>query len=199
MQGYSYERKDSNEDQELWEGVINGNRNALGHLFDIYAKELLNYGYRISGNVSLTKDAIQDVFVDIWSYRANLSQQVQVKFYLYRCVRRAVVKQMADQNTLQGDLSEVDHFFLAESSPEMQLVALESENLQNDRVQRSLSLLSDREREVISLKYYSDMKIREIAQMLDLKEQTIANTLQNALTKLRKNLVHILILCQFLI
>ena len=198
MQGYNYDRKDCNEDQILWAGVIEGDKDALSVLFDTYAKELLTYGFRICGDTALVKDAIQDVFVDIWLYRNNLSAQVQVKFYLYRCLRRAVVRQMSGQQVTHSELSDVDRFIEPELSPEAEWLSLETESQQNYRILKSLNLLSDREREVISLKYYSDMKIREIASMLDLKEQTVSNTLQNALTKLRKHLVFFLVCCQIL-
>lgn len=196
MHGYNYQRKESTEDQLLWERIRADDKNALGTLFDIYSKELLTYGYRLSGDLSLTKDAIQDVFVDVWLYRNNLSEQVQVKFYLYRCLRRAIIKQKTDEQILLTDLTDAERFMDTESSAETEWLSAESEKYQSNRILALLNLLSDREREVISLKYYSDLKIREIASLLDLKEQTVANTLQNALTRLRKHLIYFLILCE---
>ena len=83
-------------------------------------------------------------------------------------------------------------------SPETDWVVNETENQRSHKLLQSLSMLSDREREVISLKYFSDLKIREIAAMLELREQTVANTLQNALTKLRKHFVLCFLFCQVL-
>jgi RNA polymerase sigma factor (sigma-70 family) len=194
MQGYNYDRQSSTDERALWSDIIAGDKSALGTLFDLYIKELLAYGYRISGDIALTKDAVQDVFVDIWSYRSNLSKDVQVKFYLYRCVRRAVVRQISPGETSVSDFSDVERVTESTASPESEWVSAESEHLQNQRIYNSLKLLSEREREVISLKYYADMKIREIATLLNLKEQTVSNTLQNALTKLRKHLVYLLTL-----
>jgi RNA polymerase sigma factor (sigma-70 family) len=194
MQGYNYDRQSSTDERALWSDIIAGDKSALGTLFDLYIKELLAYGYRISGDIALTKDAVQDVFVDIWSYRSNLSKDVQVKFYLYRCVRRAVVRQISPGETSVSDFSDVERVAESTASPESEWVSAEAEHLQNQRIYNSLKLLSEREREVISLKYYADMKIREIATLLNLKEQTVSNTLQNALTKLRKHLVYLLTL-----
>lgn len=199
MQGYHYDKKDGMEDQQLWTAVIGGDRQALGVLFDAYARQLLVYGYRICGDKTLVKDAIQDVFVDIWLYRANLAPEVQVKFYLYRSLRRAVLKQMAATRLADAEAGEPEAAAGLHPSAETEWVITETENQRSRRLLQSLNLLSHREREVISLKYYSDLKIREIAVMLNLREQTVANTLQNALTKLRKHLVFGWICCGALV
>ena len=198
MQGYEYADNRKAQDQDLWTKIINDDKDALGNLFDAYSTELLKYGYGISKDKAVVCDAVQDIFVDIWSYRKNLAEQVQVKFYLYRSMRRAVMKLMSQQRISYVDVSDVESFSNFEPSPESEWLSRESEIDRNSRIINSLNYLSEREREIISLKYYSDLKIREIASMLALKEQTVANTLQNALKKLRKNLVYIcLIFCSF--
>lgn len=194
MQGYQYKKEDAAEDQRRWTAIIEGDRNALGALFDAYARQLLVYGYRVCNSKTMAKDAIQDVFVDIWLYRANLAPRVQVKFYLLRSLRRVLLKQMAAARPIAP--GEWETIIDAQPSPETDWVVSETESQRSRRLSQSLSVLSDREREIISLKYFSDLKIREIAAMLELREQTVANTLQNALTKLRKNLVLCFLLCQ---
>lgn len=198
MPGYHYDEKEGMKDQLLWAAVIDGDRNALGILFDTYAKQLMVYGYRICADKTLVKDAIQDVFVDIWTYRSNLASQVRVKFYLYRSLRRAIQKQMTNLPLLRTETEHLETIIGEQASAESDWVLQETETQHSRRILHSLKQLSDREREIISLKYYSDLKIREIADMLDLKEQTVANTLQNALTKLRKSLVLGLLFCQML-
>ncbi|PWJ57751.1 RNA polymerase sigma factor (sigma-70 family) [Dyadobacter jejuensis] len=196
MQYFLNEKAVSDQDQALWSSIIDDDKSALSAIFDIYAKELITYGYGITGNLELIEDAIQDVFVDVWQYRKNLSRKVQVKFYLYSCLRRAIMKQMPHRGTVQTEASEMEWLMNPQDSIEQQWVSTETEQQQKRSISESLNTLSDREREVVTLKYYSNMKIREIALLLDLKDQTIANTLQNALTKLRKNLVYMFLMLQ---
>ena len=193
MQGYFYNKQSVEEDQTLWSAIIQGDKAALGHLFDVYVKELLSYGYRITKDIDQVKDAVQDVFVDIWTYRGTLNKDVQVKFYLYRCLRNALLKQLENQSHAPFDDREVDEVADPDSCPETRWMMAESELGKHSDLVRSLDLLSQREKEIISLKYYSGMKLREIAELLGLKEQTISNTLQNALVKLRKHLVYVLL------
>lgn len=189
-----YHKQSSDEDQRLWSGLISGDKDALGQLFDKYAKELMVYGFRISQNSELTKDTIQDVFVDLWVYRENLAAEVQVKFYLLRCLRNSLRKQMGNSSMPTIELSDDDVFSDLDATPEKEWMALESTKERDQHLVGMLTLLSDREREIVSLKYYSSLKIKEIAALLSLREQTISNTLQNALVKLRKHLVYSFVL-----
>lgn len=190
-----YHKQSNDEDQLLWSRLISGDKDALGQLFDNYIKELLVYGYRISKNSELTKDTIQDVFVDLWVYRENLAREVQVKFYLLRCLRNSLRKQMGSTLLPTIELSDDDVFSDLEATPEKEWMAHEANTERDQHLIGMLMLLSDREREIVSLKYYSSLKIKEIATLLSLREQTIANTLQNALVKLRKHLVyHVIVL-----
>lgn len=193
MQGYSYDKEAATKDQAHWTALIGGDKNALGALFDAYARQLLVYGYRICGDKTLARDAIQDIFVNIWLYRANLAPEVQVKFYLYKSLRRNLLKQVAAIRPV--GTTEWENVAETQPSPEAEWVHTETESLRSRRLLQSLTVLSDREREVISLKYFSDLKIKDIASLLELREQTVANTLQNALNKLRKHLVLFLLFC----
>ncbi|WP_138476722.1 RNA polymerase sigma factor [Dyadobacter bucti] len=194
MSGYRYNNEKINDDRILWAELIGGDKAALGQLFDLYVSELLSYGYRICRDTELAKDAIQDVFIDLWMYRSNLSKDVQVKYYLYRCLRNALLKQIDNAQVSAFGIQEADSLEDPDASPESQWLATESDTRRHSQIARVLENLSDREKEVISLKYYSDMKIRQIASLLNLKEQTVANTLQNALVKLRKHLVYLLVM-----
>lgn len=174
----------------LWQKMIDGDQSSLGDLFNVFGKELINYAYKISLDKSTAKDAVQDVFVDLWHYRSNLSQEVQVKFYLYRSVKRAVLRSMKWLPSTTENIDTLPEIFSLHSS-EAEWIEDESEQQQQTLLEKSLQNLSQREREVVSLKYYGNLKLKEIAEILELKEQTIANTLQNALLKLRKYLKHL--------
>lgn len=76
-----------------------------------------------------------------------------------------------------------------EPSIEQTLVDTEEEHQRAVRLRLSLAQLSGREKEIINLKYFSNFKIREIATMLQLSEQTVANLLSRALKKLRQSLL----------
>ncbi|MCF2491607.1 RNA polymerase sigma factor [Dyadobacter sp. CY347] len=187
---------DNERHQEIWQETLAGNLDAFGDLFDLLAKELISYAYKVSMDRALAKDAVQDVFIYIWQHRDSLAKEVDVRFYLYSAVKRATVLQMR-AFSLNEPISE-NSSENPDDSPEAIWVKDETESLRKQRVEKSLKSLSEREREVISLKYFSNLKIREIAVVLKIKEQTVANTLQIALSKLRKHFIYLLwyLICQ---
>lgn len=181
------------DDHALWSTLKAGDKHSLGKLFDRYARLLIAYGCRIAGDKEIAKDAVQEVFFDLWLYRNNLADEVEVKFYLFRCLRNVLIRTGTERHhdPLHEERAYPTH---TEDSPETKWLDAENEKDRNLIIRRSLNTLSEREREIISLKYYSGLKIKEIVSLLGLKDQTVANTLQNALTKLRKHLIYSLLL-----
>lgn len=189
--------KEKSLDKKYWNQLADGDKAVLGHLFDSYSAEMFFYGMRIFSNRDIVKDAIQDVFVELWQYRKNVHQVDNIKFYLLKCLRNKLLKQIS-----QPVLLELDEYLETPDlslGADLALIACENDSLTNQRLERVLAALTNREREVISLKYYSGLKIKDISILLNLKEQTIANTLQNALVRIRKILIYNTLLLVFII
>ncbi|GGE98125.1 RNA polymerase sigma factor [Hymenobacter cavernae] len=167
----------------MWQAFRAGQREALGVLFDRYAQQLFAYGHQLVSDPEMVKDAIQTVFVHLWMWRANLGEVVTVKFYLYRSLKRELLK------TAAAPRLRLEKMEAYEPSIEQQLVKVEDEHHVAAKLNSSLEQLSSREKEIINLKYFSNFKIREIADLLHLSEQTVSNLLHRALKKLRKSVV----------
>ena len=54
-------------DAEIWDSFKSGSSEALEHIYRTYAKDLFNFGMKIKANSSLVEDAIQELFVELWS------------------------------------------------------------------------------------------------------------------------------------
>ena len=65
---------------------INGNKKSFKYLFDRLFDDLMSYGCKLSTNQSDVKDAIQEVFTDIWINR-NKRNISNIKFYLLKSLR----------------------------------------------------------------------------------------------------------------
>jgi RNA polymerase sigma factor (sigma-70 family) len=171
------------EDLALWQAFRAGDQHALGTLFDRYAQQLFAYGHHISNDDDAVKDAIQTVFVNLWSGRENVAAEVSVKFYLYGSVRRELIKPRRDAAMWVASGAAYEH----EPSAEQQLMATEDEQRRTIKLSASIRLLSTREKEIVNLKYFNNFKIREIAELLQVSEQTVSNLLYRALQKLRNS------------
>jgi hypothetical protein len=76
-------------DQQLWQRIRAGDEQAFTNIFERYHRTLYNYGSKLSTNSAIIEDAVQDVFIDVWRLRNNLTENVtSVKFYLYRSPKK---------------------------------------------------------------------------------------------------------------
>lgn len=174
------------EDEHLWLSLRKGDENAFAKLFEKYHRTLYNYGLKLSGaHPELVEDAIQDLFIDLWRLRGGLTDRVgSVKFYLYRCLRRKLHLLIRTEMS-----SEIAEPFLVQrliqASPELEKLLEETENEQKKRLGYLLSQLPDRQLEAITLKYFEDFSIEEIARIMEVNEKSVRNFIYKALVTLR--------------
>ncbi len=172
-------------EKAVWDFFVGGDLNAFSTLFKHYYSPLYNYGIRISNNPDITEDCLQDFFVYLYEHRSSLGHVRQVKAYLFVSYRRALVKTLQKQHLMRS-LEETDTVFLF-SQEEIRI----GETFSTQRaktLEAILNQLSPREREVIYLKYYSNLKNPEITEVMNISYQSVLNTLQKAFTKLRTRL-----------
>ncbi len=178
-----------NTDQELWSRLREGDQAAFTDIFERYHATLYNYGCKLSQNTALVEDAVQDVFIDIWRMRENLTDTItSVKFYLYRALRRRIHVSSSKQRTAQEITSLHDQDLpIIESNYVSNRIEREFNSLVKNRIQELLSHLPDRQLEALTLRYFDDFGIPEIAEIMGVNEKSVRNFIYKALTTLRQN------------
>ena len=79
-----------------WELLIEGDREAFISIYETHYQDLFTYGFSISGDKELTKDCIQDLFLEMWNIRSQLTSEVtNVKSYLFTWLRRKITKTLS--------------------------------------------------------------------------------------------------------
>ncbi|MDR6803666.1 RNA polymerase sigma-70 factor (ECF subfamily) [Dyadobacter sp. BE34] len=176
-------------DHDLWQRIRVGDEQAFTTIFEKYHRTLYNYGSKLSTNSSLVEDAVQDVFIDIWRLRHNLTENVtSVKFYLYRALRRRIHVAL-DKFPSMEEISELDD----EDTPanhthsEAILIEAESSSARAQRIQELLAQLPERQLEALTLRYFDDFSIDEIAEIMSVNEKSVRNFIYKALTSLRQS------------
>ena len=176
-----------NDDLQLWLLLKQGDEDAFALLFDKYHTTLYNYGIKLSpGKPYLVEDAIQDLFVTLWQSRERLSDTTSIKYYLFRSLRRQIVR-LLGKDALLERFEQPD--FLSdrrqEPSIEMQLMESESEQYQLKVLRAALLELSPRQLEAIRLHFFEGFDYGSIAQIMEMNEQSVRNLLQRSIYKLR--------------
>lgn len=185
---------------EIWNRLRSGDEKALGNLYDFYIDILFSYGIQITNDRNHVKDAIHDLFLDLYKYRKNLSETTNVKFYLLRSLKNKIIKKndkkvislernIIEERKINSDFSESieDDIIKKEMSKERAL-----------KVANALSLLSKKQRKAMALRFTQGKNYEEIAEIMGITVQTSRTLIYRAIKELRKNLaISILLIKSF--
>jgi RNA polymerase sigma factor (sigma-70 family) len=128
-------------------------------LYNQYFQVLFSYGKRLAAD-EIVCDAIQDLFINIWRNRHTLSQAESVRFYLFRSVRREIVKNLKNEPHRQ-DWEELDENLLpVDLSPESVYAGHEETFEQSEQIRRWLDQLPPRQNEALFAPILPQSRIR---------------------------------------
>lgn len=130
------------------------------------------------------KDMVQEVMISLWRRRQEISvkQEGDLGRYLFTAIRYRVISHYAFTAT---EIKRAGFFdtFENQIAPD----ALEAKELQA-RIEAEIGRLPARMQQIFRLSREDDHTIADIAQMLQLSEQTVKNQLTDALKRLRTSL-----------
>lgn len=171
-------------DNIIWERLLKGNKMAFEELMKTHFTALFHYGTKFSKDKEFIKDCIQDLFLQVWESRQNLSDDVMVKPYLMASLRRRI-----HRATLPIHFSEVESkdLFDIEFSIEEKFIQNESTLVLTQKIKLALEMLPKRQKEVIYLKFFQELEREQIAKIMDIAPQTVSNLLQMAVKQLKKH------------
>lgn len=180
-------RKDKSSDTTLWNQLMLGDEEAFSSLFERYYSTLVNYGKTLMTGEDRVKDCVQDVFVDIWTYRYKLNEASVVKAYLLSSVRKRIAR-LHNREHIFSNIKNIDSLdFLFDFSIEDRLIADETIAKKVEQLNKSINQLSDRQKEAIYLRYHQELTVEQVAEVLNLNYQSTKNLLHRAILQLRKD------------
>ncbi|MBX2926112.1 MAG: sigma-70 family RNA polymerase sigma factor [Chitinophagaceae bacterium] len=173
--------------EDQWEGMRRGDAAAMLVLYEHNYSDLLSYGVQLSNSTDTAKDAINDVFLQLWEQRAKLKPVKNTKAYLFACIRRKIFHPAYTDNKMLL-LTEKAFYESAETSYEDVLIAMQQSEETRKKVQAALEKLTARQKELIHLKYFKNMGYQEIELATGISVKTAYNTIYNAVKALANEL-----------
>ncbi len=176
------------EDSVLWQELLKGNDASYAELFRKYYSDLYFYGVKLSNDSELVKESIQEIFVRIWETKDRLSSNVSVKPYLLVSLRRMILFRKAESkmNCSLESIPQEGYLFSFEKSEFTKHDEVPDEI--KDCVQKAISELTARQRELIYLFFYQGFSYREISTMLEISIPAVRNLMYRTLIHLRKKI-----------
>ncbi|WAC14985.1 RNA polymerase sigma factor [Dyadobacter pollutisoli] len=171
----------------IWHCFKQGNHQAFETLYKDYFKILNNYGSRLTSDSQLLEDAIHDVFIDLWRRKEYLADVENIRFYLFRALRNRIIR---NGKNIFENKEDIDKFldYLVSLSYEDQSIDSERMRDKTARIQNAIANLSERQREVINLRFYHALSLDEISILMGLSKQCVSNLLFKSYAVLRLKL-----------
>ncbi|WP_163410217.1 RNA polymerase sigma factor [Flavobacterium ajazii] len=180
--------ENTTEDILLWQQIKKGDINAFEKLYDIYADVLLTFALQYTNEESFAKDAIHDVFLDIYKYRTGLAESVNVKSYLFKITQRNVLKKHKASQKIFSLSTDYDSVILKELSFEEILIEEENTLERNSKLAFAMEELTEKQRTALFYRFNEDKPYEEIASILDISVESSRTLIYRCLKELRKKL-----------
>ncbi len=131
----------------------------------------------ILGDRDAARDAVQDGFARAVKKRASFRREGPLEAWIWRIVVNSSREHARRRSGISTEVAPIEQAVNGSGSAELETDA---------RVHVALSLLSERQRLVLFLRYYADLDYRTIAGALDIAPGTVGVTLNTVHTKLRR-------------
>ena len=165
-----------------------GNKKAFLEIYQENYASLFTYGFSLTGDKELTKDCIQEVFMEIWKTRVTINPDVQnERSYLYTWLRRKVSRAGIQNAHARQNEKFYQQTNGGEQSYEELIIAFQDTEEKKEKISRALNNLTKKQLEIIRLKFFDNLSYIEIAAKTSLSVRTIYNTIYNAIQQLRED------------
>ncbi|MEO9023310.1 MAG: sigma-70 family RNA polymerase sigma factor [Ginsengibacter sp.] len=190
--------KINNGEISFWEGLRSGSEKDLHSLYILYYNDLLRYGLSLTDDLEMSKDYINQVFLNLWNNRDKLPEVKNPKAYTITCYKNKIIFRKKTSGNLK--IVYVDnaiHHSPITSSCEETLIELQEYEKLKQKLNTVLSSLTERQRELITLRFIDEMSYEEIAAHLSISVRTVYNSIHESLKLLRTqvNKKDFLLLC----
>ena len=176
------------DEQELFRRLQSGETDAVRDLFETYHRRVYRVCLHSTGNPEDARDIAQETFVRAFKGIQKFRGDSALATWLTRIAMNLCLNLRRDQRTAANLLDQrVDHIrtnmppVVPEGSEE-QLYKRETA----EKIRALINRLPKRERMAFVLKFYNDMKIKEISAAMGISEGTVKSFLHRALVTLRK-------------
>lgn len=167
-----------------WIRLKTGDSAALGYLYERYIDKLFVVAMRLTDNRELAKDALQEVFIQLWQYRKTIGTVNHSQAYLVKILRTTLLKKLK-RELPTANLVMADAMASGDSNREDILIRLDMDREQHSRLGQAMSCLSNRQLLVLKLHFYDGLSYEEIAERLSMNYQSVNNLAFRTILRLR--------------
>ncbi len=166
---------------QLLQKLKAGDQSAFDRLFKQYYKYLVVIAYKYVKDDHLSRDLVQDVFMDLWKRRESIDIELSLKFFL----RRAVINRSLSTIRKNSRMSFEEDAGLNVPTKNNETESHYQMKELHEVLEAAYAKLPARCLEVFKLSRHEGLSHKEIAAKLDISTKTIENQMTKALKIIR--------------
>ena len=171
---------------DLWQQSKAGDCVAFCRLADKLYRTLFNYATSFTSDREYIKDAIQELLIHIWEKRQTINIQF-VTIYFLKSLRNQLLQEFRRNKHPFLGIDEIDEITDYQSI-ETEIEENETYSESQRRVRLAINELPKRQKEAIFLKFYEGLENEQIADLMQVNRQSVANLLFKAITTLKSQI-----------
>lgn len=172
-------------DIELADLVRSADDRAFKEIYDRYNKLLYLFAYNKLRNKEEAKDVVQDVFAWLLNNSTRFAINSSVSSFLYKSVLNKIFDIFRQQSVIRKYIEQGDHYIDIDST-ETDYLIREKDIAQ--MIRQEIDAMPQKMKEVYLLRFEQYLSAKDIAEQLNISENTVNTHLKRAAKKLRDNL-----------
>ena len=178
----------------LLQRAAQGDQNAQGRLVQLWYKRIYNFSFKFFLDHDLAMEVTQKTFISMCRNLPSLQDMGKFKAWLYKIAvnycREEVRRKQNSRSTPFDRVWNVE----AEQSPQWEVSGSRTDNPDRqfqrnevaDILQSALMAINEDQRAVVIMKEYEGLKFREIAEVLNISENTVKSRMYYGLESLKR-------------
>ncbi len=158
---------------------------AFSKLLDLYQERLYWHIRKLVGTHENADDVLQNTFVRVYKSLANFKQQSSLHTWMYKIAYNESMRFLEREKKKKfSSLTDVSDKYLGDLTGD---VFFDGDEAQL-KLQQVLNDLPEKQRQVFQMKYYDNLKFREISGILKIKEGTLKTYYYGAVKHIENNI-----------
>ncbi len=171
---------------EIWTKFLDGDKEIFAEIYNLFIDDLFRYGTKLSQDEERVKDAIQEVFMDLYINRKNKKEFASnLKFYLILALKRNLIRKLQKSRKNENRIILESDLFEAQYSFEEQMIREEAHNEAFEKVQNAMAQLPPKQKEAVYLRYNQSLEYEQIALMLGISVESVRKQVYRAIKTVR--------------
>lgn len=169
-------------DSNMLSLLADGDEATFSQVYETYWEDLFKYVMRILNDLDETADVVQESFISFWEIKTQIPRIRSLKAYLFILARNKAFKRLKENLKNQQLVDNMSSFYAAHSTQIPESVELKE---LSDWIDAEINKLPEKMREIFILSRKQYLSYQEIAQLLNISDQTVKKQIYNSLKFLR--------------